>query len=296
MVEDLSDPHTRKLALAEALAHVPGYRAGDPSITVSQLSGGNVNHSYGVSTQRGRFVLRLSQGPDAWLTTDRSVERELHRIASRAGLAPPIVQATDYWLITEYVSGRLWMEPDFADPVRLARLGETLRRLHELPAPSHGRFDLLAALQGYAERIGDDGDLTRYLYRAAEAWSVAGAANRPLAILHHDLHASNLIDSAQGLMLIDWECAAVSDPLLDIACVLSYHESARPYSGLLLQHAGLGDVTSVQLAASLWLFDVHMYLWYRERRLRLSPTAAELEAERRLAVRLTGAWDSETAL
>lgn len=296
MVEDLSGSHTRELALAEALAHVPGYRTADPSIEVSELSGGSVNQSYSVSTQRGRYVLRLSRGPDAWLTTDRSVERELHRVASCAGLAPPIVQATDRWLITEYVSGRLWMEPDFADPVRLARLGETLSRLHELPAPQYGRFDLVAALQGYGERIGDgDGSLTNYLDTAAEAWRLSGAADRPLAILHHDLHASNLIDSPQGLMLIDWECAAVSDPLLDVACVLSYHESARPYSGLLLQHAGLEAVTSGQLAASLWLFDLHMYLWYRERRLRLSPTAAELEAERRLAMRLTGAWGPETA-
>ena len=266
---------------------MPGYRADDPFVKTSQLSGGNVNRSYSVFTRLGRFVVRLSQGPDAWLTTDRSVERELHRIASEAGIAPRVIDATDRWLITEYVSGKLWKEADFADPEHLVRLGGTLRRLHEIPAPDCGRFDLLKALEGYVARIGDEaGHLSHYLESAVSAWRVARAAERPLAILHHDLHASNLIESERGLMLIDWECAAVSDPLLDVACILSYHESARPYSALLLGHSGLRDVTSVQLAASVWLFDLHTYLWYRERRLRLSATDTEIEAERLLSVRL----------
>jgi thiamine kinase-like enzyme len=285
MVEDLPDSRARELMLAEALSHVPGYRPGDPSIETCRLSGGSVNRSYSVFTPAGRFVLKLSQGPDAWLTTDRTVERQLHRIASAAGIAPRIVDADshDMWLVTEYVTGRLWMEPDFANPERLARLGDTLRRLHGLPPPELGRFDLLAALVGYAERVGAEAS---YLHYAAAAWSISGASERPVAILHHDLHGSNLIENADGIVLVDWECAAVSDPLLDVACILSYHESARPYASLLLEHSGLENVTSQQLAAAVWLFDLHTYLWYRERRLRRSATEAEREAEYQLSVRL----------
>jgi thiamine kinase len=300
MVEDLSDPRARDLMLAEALAHVPGY---SPAIETSELPGGSVNRSYEVSTPAGQFVLRLSRGPDAWLTLDRSVERELHRIASEAGIAPRVVHANDRWSITEYVVGRLWAERDFGNPERLAALGTALSRLHELPAPECGRFDLLQALQGYAQRV-PAGDVTAaaapvaahirdpadtvapYLSSAAAAWRISGAVQRPLAILHHDLHGSNIVESRRGLVLIDWECAAVSDPLLDIACILSYHESARPYASVLLEHSGLGEVTPRQLAASVWLFDLHTYLWYRERRMRLSPTDAELEAEHHLSMRL----------
>jgi thiamine kinase len=288
MVEDLSDPRARELMLAEALAHVPGYSR---AVQTSELSVGSVNRSYAVSTAAGRFVLRLSRGPDAWLTSDRSVERELHRIASDAGIAPRIVHANDRWLITEYAAGRLWAEADFADSGRLAGLGHTLRRLHELPAPACGRFDLLKALEGYAERVEAQSrppadDVAHYLSSAAAAWRTSGAAERPLAILHHDLHGSNIIETGRGLVLIDWECAAVSDPLLDIACMLSYHESARSHASVLLQHSGLEAVTPRQLAASVWLFDLHTYLWYRERRMRLSPTGAELEAEHHLSLRL----------
>jgi thiamine kinase len=288
MVEDLSDPRTRELTLAEGLARVPGYRRGDTAVEMAPLSGGRVNCSYSVFTPAGRFVLRLSQGPDAWLTSDRSVERKLHGIAAAAGIAPRIVAGADRWQVTEYVAGRLWMEPDFANPERLLRLGDTLRRLHQLPAPECGRFDMLETLSGYAARVGiaEEGHSADYLNRAAAAWRISAAAERPPAIVHHDLHGSNLIESVHGLVLIDWECAAVSDPLLDVACVLSYHESARPYAALLLEHAGLEKVTSRQLAAAVWLFDLHTYLWYRERRSRLSPTEAEREAEYELSLRL----------
>jgi aminoglycoside phosphotransferase (APT) family kinase protein len=297
MVEDLPDSATRELKLAEAFSHVPGYIPGDPSIETVRLSGGSVNRSYSVFTPAGRFVLRLSRGPDAWLTTDRSVERELHRIAARALIAPQIVAADpdDWWMVTEYVTGRLWMEPDFANPQRLARLGDTLRRLHELPPPDIGRFDLLQAMSRYAERVGAE---AAYLDWAAAAWRVSGADERPLAILHHDLHGSNLIETTHRLVLIDWECAAVSDPLLDVACILSYHESARPNASLLLRHSGLEDITSRQLAAAVWLFDLHTYLWYRERRLRRSATEAERDAEEQLAERLPrtlGDWRSGTS-
>src|SRR5262249_15852480 len=116
---------------------------------------------------------------------------------------------------------------------------------------------------------------------------------RPKAVLHHDLHGSNVIDSEPGLILIDWECAVVNDPLLDVACVLSYFDGARAYADVLLAHAGLGSVTNKQLAASVWLFRLHTWFWYRERRMRLDPTAAEIEAEQRLASvveRGFGAW------
>jgi len=284
--------------LAEALAQVPGYEAGNPRMETARLHGGSVNRSYRVNTSAGRFVLRLSPATDAWLTRDRSVERELHGLASVAGIAPRIVHADrrDRWLITEFVAGRTWTNVEFGNRASLQRLGDTLRRLHTLPAPPRGRFGLLGVLEGYVRRIEagartaashqSEAMLHHYLDEATVAWRVSGAAGREAAILHHDLHGSNIIDSAGRLLLIDWECAAVSDPLLDVACILSYHEAARPHATLLLEHCGLDEVTPQQLAAAVWLFDLHTYLWYRERRLRLLPTDAELAAEARLAARL----------
>ncbi len=291
MAEDLSDPYTRELTLAEAVAHVPGYRPGDPSIQMSRLSGGSVNRSYEVSTPVGRFVVRLSQGPTPGSRADRSVEREIASDCVRSGIAPHIVHANERWLVTEYVDGQLWTEPDFGNPERLAQLGDTLRRLHDLQPPGCGRFDLLRALAGYAKRVGAEpdsgaGDLAGYLESAAMAWTFCGAAERPLAILHHDLHSSNLIDSARGVVLIDWECAAVSDPLLDVACILSYHESARRMRPCSCGAPGWSESLRASWRRPFGCSTLHTYLWYRERRMRISPTEAERQAEHHLSVRL----------
>jgi aminoglycoside phosphotransferase (APT) family kinase protein len=290
MAEDLPQPAAGELIPSEALARVPGYR-GDAA-AISRLPGGRVNRTYRVQTPAGTYVLRLTPGTDAWLSPDRSVELELHGLAAGAGLAPRIVHAdpSDRWLITEFVPGPVWTDAHFGRVDCLARLGDTLRWLHGIPPPPrHGQFDLLEALMRYAQRLErQDGgagiEPTQYVQQAAFAWQASGGPDRPKSVLHHDLHGSNLIDAERGLTLIDWECAVVNDPLLDVACVLSYFESARAHTDVLLRHAGLGSVTETQLAASVWLFDLHTWFWYRERRMRLVPTPAEIAAEGRLAV------------
>ena len=286
MAEDLPTSPAGDLTPTEALAHIPGFASQRAEIT--RLPGGSVNRSYRVRTSAGRFVLRYSPTPDAWLASDRSVERALHGLAAEAGLAPRIVAADsrDRWLITEFIEGPVWTDTNFARVECLELLGDTLRRLHAIAPPAIGRFDLLQALRAYARRLErslEAAALTGYLEQAAAAWQLCGASERPVAVLHHDLHGSNLIDSPRGLVLIDWECAAVNDPLLDVACVLSYFEAARMHAGVLLRRSGLGAVTGRQLAAAVWLFDLHTWLWYRERRMRRAPTPVEVAAETRLA-------------
>ena len=289
MAEDLSTPGSGDLDLAQALAHVPGFTPAEAQISL--LPGGSLNRSYLVGTAAGRFVVRCSPEPDAWLAADRSVERALHTLAAAAGLAPRIVHAGpgDRWLITDFVEGISWSDANFARRECLATLGDTLRALHAIPPPAEGRFDLLEALGQYVQRIEEASEAgepraRESLEEATVAWQLSGAQERKVAVLHHDLHGSNLIERCPGgLLLIDWECAVVNDPLLDVACVLSYFPSARAHADVLLDRAGLGRVTERQLAASLWLFDLHTWLWYRERRMRRIPTAPELAAEARLA-------------
>jgi aminoglycoside phosphotransferase (APT) family kinase protein len=275
--------------LGFALTHVPGYLPGRPDVAITRLAGGSVNHSYRVSTPAGEYVLRLSPQTDAWLVTDRKVERELHARAAAEGIAPRIVHADeqDRWLITEFIEGRLWSAADFAAADSLALLAQTLRRLHGLQAPARGRFDLLSALGAYVQRIRPaDARLQTYLEEAARAWPASGAPDRRATIVHHDLHASNVIETRCGLMLIDWECAAVSDPLLDVACVLSYYEPARSFASMFLERVGLPGVSAPQLQAAVWLFDLHTWLWYCERRQRRVPTQAELDTARGLSLRV----------
>src|SRR6185437_5999872 len=76
MAEDLSTSPAGQLALA----HVPGFAAW--KVDVTPLPGGGFNRSYAVRTPAGRFVLRWSPAPDAWLAADRSAERPLQTLAA----------------------------------------------------------------------------------------------------------------------------------------------------------------------------------------------------------------------
>lgn len=294
MAQDLSDPRCRELILAEALPHVPGFGPSIQPVPIPHPAGSHFNQSFMVPTAAGRFVVRLSPGADAWLAPDRSIERQLHAVAGAAGIAPELIHADprDRWLITRFVDGTPWMPAQFADPGALMRLGDTLRRLHALAPPAAGHCNLLQTLEGYVRRLESagavaPGGLRTQLGQAARRWELSGAAARSPSVLHHDLNASNIIASPAGLVLLDWECAAVGDPLLDVACVLSYYEASRPHASVLLRTCGLERVSAAQLEAAVWLFDLHTWLWYRERRLRVAPRAAELAAEQRLWERLT---------
>ena len=190
----------------------------------------------------GRFVLRLNGA--AWRRpgVDRGRELTLHRAAAAAGIAPPIVAAdpdADGLLIMQFEDGRVWGQPDYDDVAALRRLGERLQLLHALAAPA---IDAIRSLVGGAGLSATD----RYAAVRAKALArlercCAGFAANPLGacIAHGDLAQNNLLEGSR-LWLLDWEYAQLSDPLMDVACVLAYYPAAVRHRAELAAAAGLG--------------------------------------------------------
>jgi len=273
---------------ADVLARVPG--AADGPCEVAALRGGLTNRSFLVGTAQGRYVVRLGTGTDALLAIDRRTEVAAHRLAATVTVAPRVIDADESsgLLITEYVAGRAWGESDFATPGQIDRLGAQLARVHALDA--HASADLpildpLVAAHGYVARIvqaapGERAALMRLLAQAADVQLASGAGARPATLVHSDLHGSNIVDG-ERLWLVDWEYAALADPMQDVASVLTYHPPAAAHAGRLLGALGLGEVTPRELLAAVWMFQLLVFLWYRVRRLVVAPTPADLAAERR---------------
>ncbi|MCW5573768.1 MAG: phosphotransferase family protein [Steroidobacteraceae bacterium] len=275
---------------AAALACVPGAATGP--VELRALAGGLTNRSFLVATPRGRYVLRLGAGADSLLAIDRRAEAAAQGLAAAAGIAPEIVHADPAagLLVTQYVAGQVWSDADFDDPRNIDRLGEVLRRLHAVDTigtAGLARLDRLETARGYVERIAaaapaERAGLERLLAAAATVEAQVASDSRPVALVHSDLHGSNLVDDGEQLWLIDWEYAALADPLHDVACVLAYQPRAQRHGQRLLGALGLGrDVTAPMLAAAAWMFELLVYLWYRARRLAVPPSAAVLAAERR---------------
>src|SRR5690349_25101140 len=127
------------------LQYVPGCEDGEPPFSQEMIGGGKVNHSFLVRTRRGRFVVRLNENTGADSGLDRNRELAIHTVAAHAGIAPAVIYsaADQSCLITEFIDGRLWTPHYFTRMRDLRSLGEGLRTLQALTAPSVVRFDAL---------------------------------------------------------------------------------------------------------------------------------------------------------
>lgn len=252
----------------EALSQVPGAEPG-ADIKVRALAGGTTNATFRVQTRAGRFVVRLHVPYALDLGVDRKREALLHAAAAAAGLASRILAADPAggYLVTEFLDGAPWRAADLADKNRLWSLAQTLRELHALPAPEVPRLELPGLLERHLALIAArDGaaaqELRPQVARAAEILARQALADRPACIVHGDLSHANIIGTGQP-RLIDWEYAAVADPLLDLACLAAYYPPVLAHGTRLLRRCGLpGSVTLAVLEDLAWVYHLLSKVWY----------------------------------
>jgi aminoglycoside phosphotransferase (APT) family kinase protein len=257
------------VAWQEALAHVPGAGSG-ADLDVQVLAGGTANATYRVQTPQGRFVVRLHEPYVLDLGVDRRREAVLHAAAAAAGLTSGILAADPQgrYLVTQFLEGPPWQEVDFDDEARLWALAQTLRALHALPAPRVSPLDLGALLERHVAQIAaqDAGavqDLLSQVARARDILARQGEAGRTPCIIHGDLTHSNVIGTGQP-RLIDWEYAAVADPLADPACLLAYYPQVMGHAAQLLRRCGLAESASLpELEDLARVYRLLSQLWYR---------------------------------
>ena len=258
-----------------ALARVPGLERGERARYTQRLGGGTVNEVYRIDSAAGSFVLRLDGA--AWRRpgVDRGRELLLHRTAAAAGLAPLVVAAAPEaqgLLIMEYVQGRLWECSDYADLHALHLLGERLYTLHRLAAPAIDAFDPWGVAQAYVKRIDPAraGALGAPLQRLQAVCAGLDSEHEGRCVVHGDLWQGNLLQGnpPQGprLWLLDWEYAQLTDPLMDVACVLAYYPAAERYRAELAAAAGL-DARALGRALSVrvYLYRALAWLWHLAR-------------------------------
>ncbi len=240
-------PAMRDQAAFEAgLAAVPGAPEG-ARCAVALLSSRGLNASFRIVTARGAFVLRIADAGEraALLGVDRRREHLLHALAAAAGVAPPVLAASDdgRWQVRPFVPGAHWCGDDFAAPRQLERLAAVLHRLQGIVAPALPAFDPLPLLERWravlTERRPSDGAmLDAALESVRTAFAHVDAGRRVPCIVHGDLHGENIVDG-DGLCLIDWEYAQVADPLAEIGSLLAAHPQLARHVPLLLATTGL---------------------------------------------------------
>lgn len=221
------------------------------------LEGGITNRNYRVRFDGQDGVLRLAGKDTSLLGIDRETERQANAVAAELGIAPPVLDSGEGWLITEYVPGA----PCDAETLRTALepIGEALRRFHDSGAQLPLRFWVPDLLDAYARVVRTRGGQLPEGYFLATDLAARIADLRPLTEpvpCHNDLLPANVLRAADGrIMLVDWEYAGMGHRFFDLGNLAAGAELNEPEEERLL-NAYLGSSPSGSDLAALRLMRV----------------------------------------
>jgi thiamine kinase len=232
-------------------------------VRLAPLAGGVENSSVRVSSAAGDWVVRIAGPRDARFAINRVAERQVHAAAAALGFAPAIVHVDTEQglLVTEHVAGQPWTRDEVRSPAGLKLLGARLAELHAQPLPrAVRRMNVHDVLAHYLEQpVTTPGPMSRADLAARLRWSLATYRPAPPALCHNDLHHLNLLGRAP-LLFVDWEYAAVGDPVFELAAVIGYHDLDPEQRELLLAAYGR-ELRRAHVARMCLVFDCLHALW-----------------------------------
>ncbi|MEM7124070.1 MAG: choline kinase family protein [Pseudomonadota bacterium] len=213
---------------------------------------GLTNNTWRVTVDGVDYVVRLP-GAGTSAHIDRAAEAHNLRVAETIGVAAPVIHIDPSTGILVMRFRDDAVVPDDAHMKRpdvIARLGAVLRRLHEGPA-FRGVMNPFDKIDHYLVTAGlaPDAELafgSRWPSMLALA-HVAAFDARALRPCHVDPVAANMLDTPDRLILIDWEYAAMSEPLWDLAYVAVEADFDNEQKAGLLAAYGAGDADDLTL-------------------------------------------------
>jgi len=246
--------------LQSVMAGIPGLAG---ATMLQALGSGGASDSWLVEAGGRKLVVRVDTPLAQTLGLDRRRELKVLETVSREGIGPDVVwaDAAAGVLVTAFVPGPVWEEKDVQKPAFLRQLAGTLKRLHRLPFAGP-LFDPARAAQAYAASVGTRSAAELAARISTLARQLLTPAD-PCSLCHNDLVYTNILGFGP-VRLIDWEYAAVGDPLFDLAVVVRHHQLKTELATGFLQ-ACLGHVdahVSERFDAFCGLYDLLAKLWY----------------------------------
>lgn len=238
-----------------ALAGIPGWSGA----TLTPLKGGLTNHTWLVTRDQQRAVLKADATTRSVPFLGRTAEANVQNVAAENRLASKVLFASPTVLLSEYIDGDVWTAASFSIDDNLVELARKLRRVHALPLTGR-KFDAPAAAQHYAANVGDKADAAEVGRHVATVGSIR--LTNDVRCCHNDLVAGNIL-STPALLLLDWEYACDNDPLFDIATVIAHHRLNDAQASRLLAAWCDGDDRQYrhQLQRQVRLYESLHWLW-----------------------------------
>jgi thiamine kinase len=211
----------------------------------------------------GAWRVHRADASDVVVRSASDVEQQAAGAAADVGVGPRVVALAAGWLVVEYLAGAHLMTLELSRPVVLSDLASLLRRWHscDVRLPE---VELAEARHGYLEQLASSRLPGSLLSAAAEADVVerrlvsAGAARVPA---HLDV-AANVVATATGLRLIDFEYAGAAEPAREIGQVIWEAQLDPAGAERLVSAYGPGDGVSVWSTREwAWVTGVTWTLW-----------------------------------
>jgi len=212
------------VALEEVLAAVPELR---DATEVEPLAGGLTNTNYKVTAATGAYVVRISGKDTGLLAIDRANELHNTIAASESGVGARFVAALPEHdaLVLEFLDGLVLNAGELRHGDRLGLVAAACRRLHG-SRRFKADFDMFEIQRGYLEVVRERGFRLpdRYDDFAPQVAAIRAAfavRPEPTVPCNNDLLAENLMVTAGGMRLIDYEYSGNNDPCFELGNVWS---------------------------------------------------------------------------
>jgi thiamine kinase-like enzyme len=239
-------------------------------IDLQALGAGLLSETYRVTRDGVAYALKVA-AESCELHADLPWEVQVLERAARGGLAPRLVYCDldGAVLLSRWAEGRSWVLHEAAMPANLERIAVLLRRVHALAVPMPARqVTPQQWIKIYAEalsrRTSSASDPALRSAALVRADALSGMPCLVSVVCHSDLHALNLIQHDDSLILLDWEYAHVTDPLWDLAGWCANNDFAADLQWSLLTHyLGNAPISSEwrRFKLLLALYDYVCLLW-----------------------------------
>ena len=216
--------------LVAAMQRVPELAGRE--LTLTALSGGITNRNFLVTIAREpvRYVIRLAGNDTHLLGISREVEHAATVAAAGVGVGPEVTAfiRPEGYLVTRFIEGSPVTLEQVREQDTLARVADSLRRIHDGP-PTPGLFVPLRIVEAYRAlalargvRIPPEYEVAAAVSRRIELACLADPVE--LRPCHNDLLNANFIDDGSRIRIVDWEYAGMGDPFFDLGNFSINHE------------------------------------------------------------------------
>lgn len=222
---------------AEKRARISALPIWQGELSIRPLKGGISNESWLVSDQTATCVVRFGEDYP-FHHVDRAHEAMVARAAHQAGLAPELIHAEPGIMVSQFLNARTYDGQAAQDNlVHIAGLIRNFHQIMPLHVSGYARmFWVFHVVRDYARTLSAKGSRHKELLPSLLVAAAALEAVQiplPLIFGHNDLLPANFLETDGRIWLIDFEYAAFSTAMFDLAGLSS--------------NAGFSDVQSNEL-------------------------------------------------